>query len=110
MASAGAWTQKVPTNDEFIKIFVSKSNYFQYYNNSFSQIPNNLAIQKWLCNGSDASFTHDVWGSNKPTFDNLKVLLEELSDNKKKSGGKKVTKGKEEKKDRSFKKKKGKAL
>lgn len=109
MASAGTWTQKVPTNDEFIEIFVSKSNYFRYYNNSFSQIPNDSPIQKWLRNGSDAPSTHDIWGSNKPTFENLKVILEGLSGNKKKSGGKKVTKGKGEKKDRSS-KKKGQAL
>ena len=109
MASAGTCTQKVPANDEFIEIFVSKSNYFQYYNNSFSQILNDSPIKKWLHNGSDAPSTHDIWGSNKPTFENLKVILEGLSDNKKKSGGKKVTKGKGEKKDRNS-KKKGQAL
>jgi hypothetical protein len=28
MASSVTWTQRVPTNDDFIEIFVSKSNYF----------------------------------------------------------------------------------
>lgn len=94
MASAGTWTQKVPSNDDFIEVFVSKSNYFRYYNTIFARVPNGSSIQKWLRGDSDASSSDNVWGSKKPTFDNLKVLLDDLDGDGKKSGGRKKTKGK----------------
>ena len=108
MAAAGTWSQKISANDEFIEVFCSKSNYFKYYRKTFTWVPNNSPIQKWLQWGSDAPSDHDVWGGQKQTFDNLSMILDDLSINKKKSGGKKEGKDKSEKKGeevKSFRKK-----
>ena len=98
MAAAGTWSQKIPANDEIIEVFCSKSNYFKYYRKTFTQIPNDSPIQKWLQGGSDAPCDYDVWGGWKQTFDNLLEILDDLSTTKKKSGGKKEGKDKGEKK------------
>jgi hypothetical protein len=48
MAAAGTWTRKVPTNDEIIEMFVSKSTYFKYYARIFPRVSTYPAMQKWL--------------------------------------------------------------
>ena len=68
-------------------------------------MPNGSSIKKWLHGYSDASSSDDVWGSKKPIFDNLKVLLDDLAGDGKKSGKRKKTKGKSGK-DKAKKKKK----
>ena len=111
MAAAGTWSQKIPANDEIIEVFCSKSNYLKYYRKTFTRIPNDSPIQKWLQGGSDAPSDYDVWGGRKQTFDNLLEILDDLSTTKKKSDGKKEGKDKGEKKSGKAKssKKKGQA-
>ena len=77
LVAAGTWTQHAPTNDEIIEVFISTSNYFHYYDKVFPLVTANSNMQKWLCGAPDAPDQSEIWGSRRPSVENLKVYLKE---------------------------------
>jgi hypothetical protein len=75
MCQSGTWTHKVPSNDDVIEVFTSKSAYFKNHKKVFPMVSSYPAMEKWLLNADDAPPDHDVWGYKKQTFDNLKGIL-----------------------------------
>jgi hypothetical protein len=75
MISTGIWTQKMPTNDEIVQIFMSKTAYYRNHHKIFPKVSKGSALKKWLANTDDAPDDSEVWGTYKPTFDNLQNIL-----------------------------------
>lgn len=98
MHIAGTCTQKMPTLDNIIEMFMSKSSYFKNQKHVFSKVANFPQAEKWLLSGDDAPSDYDFWGYQKPTFENLKKILDNASSSDQKKGKKGVIADKKGKK------------
>jgi hypothetical protein len=77
MVSAGTWPpKKMPPKEEIVGVFVGKTAYFQNHKKVFTNIHQYSAMEKWLAQADDAPLDITVWGDMKPTFDNLKKILD----------------------------------
>jgi hypothetical protein len=95
MRKEGTWNQKMPTNDEIVEVFMSKSAYFRSHQKIFPAVPNFPLMEKWLLVEDDAPTDAAVWGQKRQTFDNLKAILAAHSAaGKKEKGGPPDRKGK----------------
>jgi len=116
MALAGTWNQKVPSNDDIIEVFCSRSVYFRYYKGIFSRVPEDTPVQKWLRNDEDAPSHLEIWGSMKPSLDNLQIVLDTVwggdkgkKKEKERERGKEKEKGKGKEREKEKERGKGKA-
>lgn len=109
---------KRPSNDDIMEVFFSRSAFFRYHAKLFPLVEKVPVVQKWLL-GEEGVTDVEVWNFRKPTFENLKVVLDEhgakaaeSSKNVKSKGGeievKMKAKSKDEKKDGKKGKKKAK--
>jgi hypothetical protein len=69
------WIQRKPSNDDIIKVFMSKSAYFKNHHKIFPMLDRYPAMEKWLWNGGDAPADVEVWRHQKQTFESLKKIL-----------------------------------
>jgi hypothetical protein len=73
---AGTWTHEKPTVGEIAKVFMSPSGYFHRPSQLFPKVADGSEMMKWLEGGEGAPAESDVWGDKKPTFKNLKEILD----------------------------------
>ena len=55
---------------------MSKSGYFHRLSQLFPKVVEGSEMEKWLEGGKDAHADSDVWGDKKPSFKNLKEILD----------------------------------
>ena len=55
---------------------MSKSGYFHRPSQLFPKVVEGSEMEKWLEGGEDAPEDSDVWGGKKPSFKNLKEILD----------------------------------
>jgi hypothetical protein len=85
--------QKMPTNDEIVQVFMSKTVYYRNYHKIFPKVSKGSALKKWLANTNDASDNLEVWSTYKLTFDNLQKILSAQKKRKETSPNRKGKKG-----------------
>jgi len=93
MEVTGKWTQKKPTLQDIVEVFMSRSGYFNRPKKYFPRVHLVPEMKKWLENEDEDLSDTDVWGDKKPSY----KALEEILDHHDPSGSKKkenVTKGK----------------
>ena len=90
MELAGTWTHKKPTLEDIVRVYMSRSGYFNCPKQHFPRVHLIPEMKRWLENAKDGPSDVDVWGDNKPSYQILD--LHDPSGSKKKE--KKVTKGK----------------
>src|SRR5882762_7771032 len=76
MERAGTWTHQKPTVGDIAEVFMSKSGYFHRPHQLFPKVVDGSEMQKWLKGGEEAPAESDVWGDKKPSFKNLKEILD----------------------------------
>ena len=76
MERAATWTHEKPTVGDIAKIFMSPSGYFHRPSQLFPKVAEGSEMMKWLEGGKGAPAESDVWGDQKPTFKNLKDILD----------------------------------
>jgi hypothetical protein len=124
MWTAGTWEGAKPSAAQLAEVFISKSNWFQFYCPAFSKISKFPIMIDWLEDAPDAETSVDVWGFHKNRYgfkdlieyvkrggplEEEEVEYEEEEEKPKKSKGKR--KAKEEKgSEKGSEKKKGRKL
>jgi hypothetical protein len=95
MELGGTWTHKKPTLEDIVKVYMSRSGYFNRPKQHFPRVHMVPEMKRWLENAKDGPSDVDVWGDNKPSYKILEEILDlhDPSGSKKKKE-KKVTKGK----------------
>jgi hypothetical protein len=76
MTSNGSWTAKNPAKDEIVEVFFSKSNFHKYHSKVFPCVAVYPDLLKWLRGDPDAPADIEVWNSDKPSIENLAVILD----------------------------------
>jgi hypothetical protein len=76
MEQAATWTHQKPTVGDIAQVFMSRSGYFHHPNKLFPKVVDGSEMQKWLKGGEEAPKESDVWGDKKPSFKNLKEILD----------------------------------
>src|SRR5882762_461671 len=76
MERGGTWTHQKPTVGDIAEVFMSKSGYFHCPHQLFPKIVDGSEMKKWLEGGEEAPAESDVWGDKKPSFKNLKEILD----------------------------------
>jgi hypothetical protein len=74
MSVARQWTQRF--QPMMMSFFMSKSSYFKNHDKVFPLVDRYPAMEKWLLNTDDAPNDVTVWNYAKPTFTNLKKILD----------------------------------
>jgi hypothetical protein len=75
MSLAGTWKHRLPTSDDIIEVFMSKTAYFSNHKKIFPLVPKYPAMEKWLLAQDDSPSDAEIWKYDKPTFVNLKKIL-----------------------------------
>lgn len=75
MTAEGVFSKR-PSNDDIIEVFFSRSAFFRYHAKLFPLVVKVPVVQKWLL-GEEGVTDFEVWNFRKPTFENLKVVLDE---------------------------------
>ena len=76
MELAGTWTQKKPTIQDIVEVYMSRSGYFNRSRKFFPRVNLIPGMQEWLKNEDDAPAEAEVWGDKKPSFKNLSDMLD----------------------------------
>src|ERR1700676_1831311 len=76
MDGPATWTHKKPPFEYIAEVFMSKSGYFHHPSQLFPKVVEGSEMEKWLEGGEDAPEDSDVWGGKKPSFKNLKEILD----------------------------------
>ena len=63
------------TFNDVISLFMSRSAYYKNPDKVFPKLVHHPEMEKWLRNEEDAPSKASVWGATKPTFDNLREIL-----------------------------------
>jgi hypothetical protein len=94
MELAETWTHTKPTLQDIVKVYMSRSGYFNRPKQFFPRVHHVPEIKKWLENKVDGPSEEEAWGDKKPTYNNLEEILD-LHDP---SGAKRKVKGSKGKK------------
>jgi hypothetical protein len=96
MELAGTWTHKKPTLEDIVRVYMSRSGYFNRPKQHFPRVHKVPEMKRWLENEPGGPSDADVWGNKKPSYKVLEEILDlhDPSGSKKKKEKKVVTKGK----------------
>jgi len=98
MERAATWTHQKPTIGDIAEVFMSRSGYFHCPSQLFPKLVDGSEIKKWLEDGEEAPAQSDVWGDKKPSFKNLKEILDgkkkKVTNHKRKQQNEVVVEGK----------------
>jgi hypothetical protein len=64
------------TLENVIELFMSTSGYYNNSHKIFRKLDRFPEMEEWLCNKEGGPTKVSVWGSQKPTFENLKQILD----------------------------------
>jgi hypothetical protein len=76
MELAETWTHKKPTLQDIVKVYMSRSGYFNRPKQYFPRIHHVPEIRKWLENKAGGPSEEEAWGDKKPTYKNLEEILD----------------------------------